>query len=366
MRTEKTPQLKAKHQRSEAHQGFSVRTQKEEELLEGSRSRDLGKWLYAFWKFSRPHTIIGTSLSVLGLYLITYDAVIENSWNSLSPAAVQAGLLDITVIKQTIQLNSPLLIPMLGAWIACLCGNVYIVGLNQLEDVAIDRINKPHLPLAAGDFSQRTGEIVVAVMGILALILAWFMGPFLFGMVSISLAIGTAYSLPPIRLKRFPFWAALCIFSVRGAIVNLGLFLHFSWVWQGSQEIPPAVWALTLFILVFTFAIAIFKDIPDMEGDRLYHITTFTIALGKQRVFNLARWVLTACYVGMAIAGVFWLPSVNPVFLVSTHLGLLALMWWRSLQVDLQDKGAIAQFYQFIWKLFFLEYLIFPAACLLT
>ncbi|MHC5830441.1 MAG: hypothetical protein ACYT04_84500, partial [Nostoc sp.] len=27
-------------------------------------------WLYAFWKFSRPHTIIGTSLSVLALYLI--------------------------------------------------------------------------------------------------------------------------------------------------------------------------------------------------------------------------------------------------------------------------------------------------------
>lgn len=295
-------------------------------------------WLSAFWKFSRPHTIIGTSLSVLGLYLIAYATTEQNT--------------------------IPSLLPTLGAWIACLCGNVYIVGLNQLEDVAIDQINKPHLPLAAGEFSQRTGQLIVAITGSLALLLAWLMGPFLLGMVSISLAIGTAYSLPPIRLKRFPFWAALCIFSVRGAIVNLGLFLHFDWVLQGSQVIPPSVWALTLFILVFTFAIAIFKDIPDMEGDRQYQITTFTIALGKERVFNLSRWVLTVCYLGMALVGL-WLDSVNSVFLVSTHLVLLALMWWHS-KVDLQDKSAIAQFYQFIWKLFFLEYFIFPAACLLA
>lgn len=323
------------------------RAQRVEELLEGSYSGDLGRWLSAFWKFSRPHTIIGTSLSVLALFLIAYDA-----------STVRVGLTEVSVVNQ--------ILPALGAWIACLSGNVYIVGLNQLEDVEIDKINKPLLPLAAGEFSQRTGQIIVAVTGILALLLAWLQGPFLFGMVGISLAIGTAYSLPPIRLKRSPFWAALCIFSVRGAIVNLGLFLHFSWVWQKSQVIPPAVWALTLFILVFTFAIAIFKDIPDLEGDRQYHISTFTIALGKHRVFNLARWVLTVCYLGMVVASIFWLPSVNPIFLVSTQLVLLALMWWRSLGVDLQDKAAIAQFYQFIWKLFFLEYLIFPAACLLA
>jgi homogentisate phytyltransferase/homogentisate geranylgeranyltransferase len=267
--------------------------------------------------------------------------------------------------------SSPQLSQLLGAWIACLCGNVYIVGLNQLEDVEIDRINKPHLPVAAGEFSKTQAQMIVSVMGILALLLAWLMGPFLLGMVGISLAIGTAYSLPPVRLKRFPFWAALCIFSVRGAIVNLGLFLHFNWVLLGKglefvPTIQPVVWALTLFIVVFTFAIAIFKDIPDIEGDRQYNITTFTIRLGTPAVFNLARWVLTVCYLGMTLAGVLWLTSVNPIFLVTTHLVALGLMWWRSLEVDLHDKSNIAQFYQFIWKLFFLEYLLFPASCLLA
>ena len=302
-----------------------------------------GEWLYAFWKFSRPHTIIGTSLSVLALYLITL--------------ATTGSSFTVQSLEQ-----------LLGAWLACLCGNVYIVGLNQLEDVEIDQINKPHLPIAAGEFSRQQAQVIVISLGILALLLAGLLGPWLFLMVGTSLAIGTAYSLPPVRLKRFPFWAALCIFSVRGAIVNLGLFLHFTWVFQGGKSLmpTPSVWALTLFILVFTFAIAIFKDIPDMEGDKQYNITTFTIQLGKPVVFNLARWVLTLCYLGMTLAGVLWLHSVNPVFLAIAHLGALTLMWWRSLSVDLQDKSAIAQYYQFIWKLFFLEYLIFPAACLLA
>ncbi|HEY9652482.1 MAG TPA: homogentisate phytyltransferase [Coleofasciculaceae cyanobacterium] len=298
-------------------------------------------WLYAFWKFSRPHTIIGTSLSVFALYAITV-ATIDSRFTAQS-------------LEQ-----------LLGAWIACLCGNVYIVGLNQLEDVEIDQINKPHLPIAAGEFSRRQAQLLIVVTGILALLFAGLLGKWLFLMVSVSLAIGTAYSLPPIRLKRFPFWAALCIFSVRGAIVNLGLFSHFTWVLQDEKTLMPTlgVWALTLFIVVFTFAIAIFKDIPDMEGDKQYNISTFTLKLGKDAVFNLALWVITACYLAMIVASGLLLDSVNTVFFAVAHLAALGLMWWRSQTVDLQDKNAIAQFYQFIWKLFFLEYLIFPTAYL--
>ena len=300
-----------------------------------------GGWLYSLWKFSRPHTIIGTTLSVLSLYLV---AISSNS----SPLPTAYSLLSLV-----------------GAWLACICGNIYIVGLNQLEDVDIDKINKPDLPVASGEFSLAMGRLIVAVTGISALLLAWLFGPFLLGMVALSLLIGTAYSLPPIRLKRFPFWAALCIFGVRGAIVNLGLYLHFSWVLQQNQGISAKVWVLTLFILVFTFAIAIFKDIPDMEGDLQYNITTFTIQLGKQAVFDLARWVITVCYVGMILVGLLHLAEVSSVFLVIANVAALSVMWWQSRKVDLEDKSAIARFYQFIWKLFFTEYLIFPVACLL-
>jgi homogentisate phytyltransferase / homogentisate geranylgeranyltransferase len=322
----------------------------------------LGGWLGAFWKFSRPHTIIGTSLSVLGIY-----------------ALAQGTLIGFPINLEHLTLGNLNLGNLALTWLACLAGNVYIVGLNQLTDIEIDRINKPNLPLASGEFTRAIALALIMVMGGLAIGLASVQGPWLLATVGLSLLIGTAYSLPPLRLKRFPFWAALCILGVRGAIVNLGLFLHdqnyaqspgFHLLGQRFQRvnlaqfqtIPPELWALTLFVLVFTFAIAIFKDIPDLEGDRQYQINTFTLRLGTRAVFNLALAVLATCYLGMILMTLFWLHSVQPWLLIGSQVLALGILGWRSQRVDLSQRQAIADFYQLIWKFFFLEYFIFPAA----
>lgn len=307
-------------------------------------------WLHAFWKFSRPHTIIGTSLSTLGLFSIVLAASGHSGASS----------------------HSPSLLALITAWLACLAGNVYIVGLNQIEDIEIDRINKPHLPLASGEFSGRDGRWIVALMGFLGLLLATLGGPWLIFTLVTSLIIGTAYSLPPLRLKRFPLWASFCILAVRGAVVNLGLFLHFSARFGQPLLIPPRIWALTGFVLAFSVAIAIFKDIPDLEGDRRYNIRTFTVQLGQHTVFNLARAILTLCYAGVILATP-WLTDVNRPFLAITHLLVLTAFWVLSFRVaGFERWGKPNQpitypaFYQFIWKMFFLEYVIFPIACWLV
>ena len=38
--------------------------------------------------------------------------------------------------------------------LALLCGNGYIVGINQIFDDDIDKVNKPFLPIASGKLSQ--------------------------------------------------------------------------------------------------------------------------------------------------------------------------------------------------------------------
>ena len=304
-------------------------------------------WIQALWKFSRPHTIIGTSLSVAALLAIALTA---------TPPPIELQ----TVIGS-----------WLLAWVACLCGNVYIVGLNQVEDIAIDRINKPELPIASGEFSKAHAQKLVWLTGGVAIALSLIsQNIYLILTVCLSLLIGTAYSLPPIRLKRFPFWASVCILTVRGAIVNLGLYLYFSTQLGLGSVVPARVWALMLFVLVFSFAIAIFKDIPDLEGDRQYDISTYTLQLGRKKVFSLARWVLTACYGGLIVAAPF-LPGVQPVFLAIAQSIGIAYFWWLSRRVDLDSSPtpkdiSYPDFYQFIWKLFFVEYLIFPLACWLS
>lgn len=74
------------------------------------------QFMNAFWKFLRPHTIRGT---VLGSISVTARALIEN------PAAINWTLLPRALIGV----------------LALLCGNGFIVGINQIYDVKIDKVS---------------------------------------------------------------------------------------------------------------------------------------------------------------------------------------------------------------------------------
>jgi homogentisate phytyltransferase/homogentisate geranylgeranyltransferase len=319
-------------------------------------------WPAALWAFSRPHTIWGTLLSVIALGVLAFV---------LPPSSPLAAGIDPL---RCLALVAVALLPALAA-------NVYIVGLNQLTDVAIDRINKPQLPLASGRFGRRHGQAIVVITAVAALLLAAIQGPVLFTTVAVAMAIGTAYSCRPLRLKRFPFWAAVCIVGVRGIVVNVGFFSYFRTAFSPAAAVggrgaegggvglilPPELIALSAFVMIFTLAIALFKDIPDLRGDRQHRIFTLTVRLGPSLVFSLCRWILTASYglmILLALSGA--LPSIHRGFLAFSQLLLLTVMWIRSLAVNVWHDEQTKAFYQLIWKLFFLEYLLFPVAALMA
>lgn len=294
------------------------------------------------WRFSRPHTLVGTTVSILGIYAI---AAAE-----LPAVALGDGLVDLALTL------------LAGALV-----NVYIVGLNQIEDVDIDRINKPHLPIAAGDLSLREARRIVAVSGVLVVVLAWTQGWVELLAVGVAMAIGTAYSSPPLRLKRFPAVAAASISIVRAVVVNVGVYQHFAASLGGRPElsaVPPPIIALTLFVLPFSFAIAVLKDMPDAEGDRRFHIATFTVRLGARSALWIGLAALTAGYLGMAVLAPLALPTAQPWVLSGGHLVALAFLWRWALGTELSDQDALTRFYMRVWVLFFLEYALVPAAVL--
>ena len=182
--------------------------------------------------------------------------------------------------------------------------------------------------------------------------------------VAAALAIGASYSLPPLRLKRFAIVASLCVSGVRSAIVNLGVAGHFTATLAGGAHIPDAVWALTAFVLPFSLAIAILKDVPDAEGDRRHQIATFTVRHGGRAVMRAGLAVLTVAYLGMAILGPVLVDDADPVLLCVSHLAALGLLFAAAHRVDPSDRAGFTQFYLRVWQLFFLEYLIVPLCCL--
>lgn len=290
------------------------------------------KHLATFIRFSRPHTIIATSLQVTGLFILA------------------GGMEETTGRSLTI---------LLFAFISCLSANIYIVGLNQLQDIELDRVNKPDLPLASGAYTVSQGRWIVAITGLVALVLSATQGPYLFGTVAISMLIGTAYSLPPIYLKGHAYLAALAIAFVRGLVTNFGLYLHFHHALHPDGDIPRAlVTGVALFFFGFGLVIALYKDLPDQLGDRQFGIRTFTVRLGKQRVFNIGRWLLTGFYLIPVFIGIQLLPELNGLVLIITHLLILAFFWRASLRVDLSNTASVTRFYLFLWGLFYAEYLL--------
>jgi homogentisate phytyltransferase/homogentisate geranylgeranyltransferase len=243
--------------------------------------------------------------------------------------------------------------------------NVFIVGINQISDVEIDRVNKPFLPLAARELTRERAWWIVGASGVLPLVLALTQGPLELAAVAAALVVGAAYSIPPVRLKRHPLIASICVSGVRSAIVNLGVAAHFTGALSvEGPRIPDAVWALTIFVLPFSLAIAILKDVPDAEGDRRHHIATFTVRHGGASVMRVGLGVLTVAYLGMVVGGPLWVDGANPVVLAAGHLGALVLLWHFSRGVNASDRENFTAFYMRVWQLFFLEYAIVPLSCL--
>ena len=106
--------------------------------------------LRALYKFTRPHTIRGTILaSIAGTVralLDTPGSIANANWGLLLPRA------------------------MLGM-VALLLGNAFIVGINQIYDDDIDKLNKPFLPVASGEMSKKFAWMTVAIAGIVGPVL---------------------------------------------------------------------------------------------------------------------------------------------------------------------------------------------------
>ena len=295
--------------------------------------------LVLLWRFGRPHTLVGTTLSVLGIYvLVAVD---------LGDVGDRPG-------------------DLLATLLAALSVNVFITGINQLEDVEIDRINKPFLPIAAGDLSLRAGRRIVAASAVLPVALALTQGPEETVAVVVALLVGVAYSVPPLRLKRWPALAALSISGVRALVVNLGVALHFSLSMADRWHIPTGVWMLTAFVAPFSAAIALLKDVPDIEGDRRYRIATYSVRLGGAVVLRAGLALLGAAYLGIAVAAPFVLDGAAAVFLAASHVAALAVLLAAARRADVTDREDFTRFYLLVWRLFFLEYVIVPLAWVLA
>jgi homogentisate phytyltransferase / homogentisate geranylgeranyltransferase len=305
------------------------------------------KSLQTLWQFSRPHTIIGSVVSVTTLWLLAMKSTTVSCFPSLYENAYSI---------------------LISTLIVAICCNIFIVGLNQITDVALDKINKPKLPLANGSLTMQNGKrIILTCLGI-CLVLSFLTSNILGWLIVIICLIGAAYSLPPLHLKQHHLPAAIAITVVRGVLVNLGMYLHFksslkprlikginieqdfSW-----QDYSLELIILTIFVIAFSIAIAWFKDLPDTLGDAQFKIKTLALVYSPKAAF----------YGGLMLVGLAYLFAM-----VSFHLNENALLFYchfiafimfviNAVKADLTKPKSVTRFYMVFWVFFFAEYLFF-------
>jgi homogentisate phytyltransferase/homogentisate geranylgeranyltransferase len=307
------------------------------------------------WSFTRPHTIVGSAISVIALFLF---ATPPEFW-----------------------LTKSFIMSIIESAVPALLMNIYITGLNQVTDVEIDKINKPYLPIAAGDLSLRQGITIIIASLIGSLIMVWNAAWPLKSTLIGSAILGTIYSLPPFRLKRYPQLAALCILIVRGSIVNLGFYFqakckligsdYFYSFFNACKAYPEAV-LLTTFFAIFGLVIAIMKDVPDIKGDQLFDIPSFSVQLGSKKMFNIAKTILLGLLISSALSSLVMLglqyntiSNITKGCRVALSLILLAIsadLGRKAMKVDTDNSKQIFDYYMYVWVIFYACYLLLPLA----
>ncbi len=169
--------------------------------------------------------------------------------------------------------------------------------INDHFDRDVDRINEPDRPTAVGSMSGRTILVIAAVLGLLALAIAFWMGRTVGYLAGAGMILAIAYSAPPLRLKAQNGWLAnlACALSYEG----------FAWM-AGAAAFGPLTNGTIVLAILFSLGahgLMTLNDFKSVEGDRKLGLRSLPVILGERGalrqaiVFINGFQLLAMCYV---------------------------------------------------------------------
>ncbi|MES3005034.1 MAG: UbiA family prenyltransferase [Patescibacteria group bacterium] len=165
---------------------------------------------------------------------------------------------------------------LLMAWVGLWMNAVHT---NDIADVEIDKISNTNRPLIEKTLTVEEMREVGRLWLIIGLLGAWAAGFYPFFMSLVYIAASYIYSVPPLRLRRFPIISSFLIGVACLATILAGYFF-ISPLKQISAF--PSLLALGI-VLMVTMAIN-FKDIKDVAGDRANGIMTIPTLFGERGI----------------------------------------------------------------------------------
>jgi len=181
----------------------------------------------------------------------------------------------------------------LAAFMVCASGNI----VNDLKDIAIDRINRPDRPLVSGAISKTQALRLATAFALLSIVTSLFINISVFISVVVALLLLSLYNF---KAKEIPIIGNAIIAFLGGlTFITGGLTVDRSLTFALPGPLIPAIFAF-----LFHLAREIVKDVEDIDGDRRQGVTTLPQIVGVSR----------ALLVALGVFFVFSLLSFFPVF----------------------------------------------------
>lgn len=193
---------------------------------------------------------------------------------------------------------------------------VYAVCLNDLADLAVDRVNLPGdraRPLVTGAAASRDAQLLAAGAAVVTVSAAVTQGLAAVALTLGGLVVAAAYSLPPWRLSR------------RGVVAPLvlpALFVGVPFCLGVLAGRPLHVDDLALLVALYVGFIGriVLKDFRDVVGDRMFGKRTFLVRHGRAVTCALSAggWTGgTLLLVAATPGATWWYAAVQGLLCVS-------------------------------------------------
>jgi chlorophyll synthase len=167
-----------------------------------------------------------------------------------------------------------------------MCGTSQVV--NDWYDRHVDAINEPNRPIPSGRIPGRWGLYLALIWTTLSLLLAWVLGPWVFGASLIGMALAWAYSAPPLRLKSNGWWGNLAVgFTYEGLAWVTGAA-----VMLGGTMPDWRILALAVLYSIGAHGIMTLNDFKAIEGDKQMNVRSLPVQLGVDGAARLASIVM--------------------------------------------------------------------------
>lgn len=197
--------------------------------------------------------------------------------------------------------------------------NGFSNGINQIFDIEMDRVNKPHRFLPAGKMNIRESWIVSLFCLIVSLVLAGWINWQCFLLVCAATLLTYIYSAPPLRTKCRGFLANITIAIPRGTLLIVA-----GWTTVKSA-LRPEPWYIGLVFGLFFLGAVTTKDFSDVKGDRAANCKTLPIMYGTRRTIQIISPFLILPFLAIVPLSLYGLLEGNTLLL--SLLGTLLAGW---------------------------------------